>query len=81
MSFSQERVGEYLAALSRLRDETNRRVELFTSGCCHVHQNGRDVTGDLVRAMRGEVAQIEWLVEQIAKGCDGETAEARRAAN
>lgn len=77
MAFSQERVGEYLAALSRLRDETNRRVELFTNGCCHIHHNGRDVTGEAIKAMRAEVAQIEWLIEQMAKGCDVQEAEAR----
>ncbi|MDX2155867.1 MAG: hypothetical protein SFW09_05075 [Hyphomicrobiaceae bacterium] len=72
MPFTRERMSEYLAALTRLREETTKRVGMFTTGACHVHRNGQEVTAELVAAMRGEVAQLDWLIEQISRELDAE---------
>jgi hypothetical protein len=60
------RTREYLAALQRLRKATEQRLEGYASGRRHVLHNGLDVTAESVVAMKAELDQINWLIEQLS---------------
>jgi hypothetical protein len=60
------RTREYLAALERLRQAAEQRLHGYASGRRHVLHNGQDVTAGSVVAMKAELDQINWLIEQIS---------------
>jgi len=72
MPLSYERLGEYIAALTRLRQETENRVSSLSSGACRVHMDGEDVTDKSLSTARIEVAQLDWLIDQLTKGQDAQ---------
>jgi hypothetical protein len=73
-----DRTKEFLAALERLRQANEERLRGYASGQRHVLQDGLNVTEEATRIMKAELAQIEWLIEQVgnpeqsASNYDGE---------
>jgi hypothetical protein len=60
------RTREYLAALQRLRQATEQRLQGYASGRRHVLHNGIDVTAEAFVAMKAELDQINWLIGQLS---------------
>ena len=60
------RVPEFLGALERLRQATQQRLDGYASGHRRVLHDDLDVTEQSTASMKAELAQIEWLIEQMS---------------